>query len=82
MGRPASFLPCLAVDVILGAIFALTVDSSARLCFSRANADLRYTQSEAPSTLQPQSLFDSGLVFTVSLGAVLSRGNLAVCINL
>ena len=33
-------------------------DYSAGLCFSRANADLRYIQSEMPSTLQPQSLFD------------------------
>lgn len=37
-------------------------DYSAGLCFSRANADLRYTQSEMPSTLQPQSLFDFGLL--------------------
>lgn len=33
-------------------------DYSTGLCFSRANADLRYIQSETPSTLQPQSLCD------------------------
>lgn len=33
-------------------------DYSAGLCFSRAITDLRYIQSETPSTLQPQSLLD------------------------
>jgi len=55
---------CLFLSILfLGAIFALIVfDYSAGLCFSRANADLRYTQSETPSTLQPQSVWLRGLL--------------------
>lgn len=37
-------------------------DFSAGSCFSRANADLRYIQSEMPLTLKPQSLLDFGLL--------------------
>lgn len=52
-------------------------DYSAGLCFSRANADLRYIQSEMPSTLQPQSLFDFG--FLPSLRGLFSSDSILTC---
>lgn len=55
-GKAHSLLSVFVDTIFLGAIIALTVlfddddDDSAGLWFSRANADLRYTQSETPST--------------------------------
>lgn len=68
--RQKSFFLSVFVDIISwGHICTdrLSDDSSAGLCFSRANADLRYIQSETPSTLQPQPLFDFGLTLKRTL---------------
>ncbi len=59
LGQKACTILSVFVDIISwGHICTdrLFDDYSAGLCFSRANADLRYIQSEMPSTLQPQSI--------------------------
>lgn len=63
----------------LGAIFALTVCWMIFLLgcvFPRANAELRYIQSEMPSTLQPQSLI---WLLPMLRGLVVCRRLLLIC---
>lgn len=71
---------CLCWYYFLGPYlhWPLLNDYSAGLCFSRANADLRYIQSEMPLTEQPQSLFDFGLLSTLR-GLCMSLRRLLMC---